>query len=176
MSTFASSLGEVALQPSTGGTFTVSVTHAPLPASAIPAATRDDGDGEERHEARAETTTTTTTTLLWDRKTEGGFPDAKELKRRVRDAIQPGRDLGHVDRHHPTAAATSSAREQQQQQQQQPPPPLVLQVPDSGVMEPPPTPAPRQPFQHARGSGGGATTATGVSCRPGPEGACEDCE
>jgi predicted Rdx family selenoprotein len=36
--------------------------------------------------------------LLWDRKTEGGFPDVKELKRRVRDLAEPGRDLGHVDR------------------------------------------------------------------------------
>jgi len=28
----------------------------------------------------------------------GRFPDAKELKQRVRDRIAPGRDLGHVDR------------------------------------------------------------------------------
>ena len=36
--------------------------------------------------------------MLWDRKVDGGFPEVKELKRRVRDVIQPGRDLGHVDR------------------------------------------------------------------------------
>ncbi len=36
--------------------------------------------------------------MLWDRKVDGGFPETKELKRRVRDAIDPGRDLGHVDR------------------------------------------------------------------------------
>ena len=42
----------------------------------------------------------TTTTTLWDRKTDGGFPETKELKRRVRDVIEPGRDLGHVDRDH----------------------------------------------------------------------------
>ena len=36
--------------------------------------------------------------LLWDRKREGGFPDAKTLKQRVRDRLDPGRDLGHVDR------------------------------------------------------------------------------
>ncbi len=35
---------------------------------------------------------------VWDRVVDGGFPDAKELKRRVRDSIAPGRDLGHVDR------------------------------------------------------------------------------
>lgn len=38
------------------------------------------------------------TKLLWDRKTDGGFPETKELKRRVRDVVEPGRNLGHVDR------------------------------------------------------------------------------
>ena len=36
--------------------------------------------------------------LLWDRKRDGGFPDAKTLKQRVRDRLEPARDLGHVDR------------------------------------------------------------------------------
>jgi selenoprotein W-related protein len=36
--------------------------------------------------------------LIWDRKTDGGFPDAKVLKQRVRDRLDPRRDLGHVDR------------------------------------------------------------------------------
>ena len=36
--------------------------------------------------------------LLWSRKTEGRFPEAKELKQRVRDQIAPDRDLGHSDR------------------------------------------------------------------------------
>ncbi|MCX4189802.1 SelT/SelW/SelH family protein [Methylophaga sp. OBS3] len=36
--------------------------------------------------------------LVWDRKTEGGFPDISELKQRVRDVIAPEQDLGHVDR------------------------------------------------------------------------------
>ncbi|MBX6317709.1 SelT/SelW/SelH family protein [Pigmentiphaga sp.] len=36
--------------------------------------------------------------LIWDRKADGGFPDAKTLKQRVRDRLDPGRDLGHVDR------------------------------------------------------------------------------
>jgi len=35
---------------------------------------------------------------LWERKTDGGFPDAAELKRRVRDRLWPDRDLGHLDR------------------------------------------------------------------------------
>lgn len=36
--------------------------------------------------------------LVWDRKRDGGFPDAARLKQLVRDVIDPGRDLGHVDR------------------------------------------------------------------------------
>ncbi|MDZ5699225.1 SelT/SelW/SelH family protein [Chelativorans sp. M5D2P16] len=36
--------------------------------------------------------------LVWERKRDGGFPDAAELKRRVRDCINPERDLGHVER------------------------------------------------------------------------------
>lgn len=35
---------------------------------------------------------------LWSRTDDGGFPPIKELKQKVRDAIAPGRDLGHVDR------------------------------------------------------------------------------
>lgn len=35
---------------------------------------------------------------LWERKADGGFPEAKELKKRVRDQIDPARDLGHNDR------------------------------------------------------------------------------
>ena len=38
--------------------------------------------------------------LLWERKRDGGFPDVKTLKRLVRDHIDPGRDLGHIDRVH----------------------------------------------------------------------------
>ncbi|KAL6869325.1 hypothetical protein ACO1O0_000650 [Amphichorda felina] len=78
LSTFSVSLGEVALQPSTGGTFVVTIHHAP-------AAGRND-EGEVK--------------VLWDRKVDGGFPETKELKRRVRDVIEPARDLGHVDRDH----------------------------------------------------------------------------
>ncbi len=36
--------------------------------------------------------------LIWDRKRDGGFPDAAELKQRVRDVFDPGRPLGHADR------------------------------------------------------------------------------
>ncbi|TLS29687.1 hypothetical protein PpBr36_00477 [Pyricularia pennisetigena] len=74
LSTFSTALGEVALQPSTGGTFVVQILSA--------------GAGGLPH-------------TLWDRKVDGGFPETKELKRRVRDVIEPGRNLGHVDRDYP---------------------------------------------------------------------------
>ncbi|WP_427025170.1 SelT/SelW/SelH family protein [Aureimonas ureilytica] len=37
-------------------------------------------------------------TLVWERKAEGGFPEAKVLKQRVRDIMDPERSLGHSDR------------------------------------------------------------------------------
>lgn len=36
--------------------------------------------------------------VVWDRATEGRFPDIKELKQRIRDQIDPERSLGHSDR------------------------------------------------------------------------------
>ncbi|GAB1320649.1 hypothetical protein MFIFM68171_10859 [Madurella fahalii] len=94
LSTFSTSLGEVALQPATGGIFVVGITApAPTPASGeeSTAVTADSDQQQQRRPATA-------ATVLWDRKVDGGFPETKELKRRVRDVIQPGRDLGHVDR------------------------------------------------------------------------------
>lgn len=35
--------------------------------------------------------------ILWDRTVDGGFPQAAELKRRVRDEIAPDRSLGHSE-------------------------------------------------------------------------------
>jgi len=35
---------------------------------------------------------------IWDRREDGGFPDAAELKRRVRDVCFPTRPLGHVEK------------------------------------------------------------------------------
>jgi selenoprotein W-related protein len=35
--------------------------------------------------------------LVWCRRADGGFPQAAELKRRVRDRVAPGRPLGHSD-------------------------------------------------------------------------------
>jgi len=85
LSTFGTAIGEVALIPSTGGIFQVHVTHKP-PAPAK-GETLEDPEVEAGFDE----------VLIWDRKAEGGFPEAKILKQRVRDVIEPGRGLGHSD-------------------------------------------------------------------------------
>ncbi|KAJ4405547.1 hypothetical protein N0V82_010304 [Gnomoniopsis sp. IMI 355080] len=90
LSTFSTSLGEVALQPSTGGTFIVEIFHQPPTSSSVPSSSSPPIPSHPAIHA----------TTLWDRTTDGGFPETKELKRRVRDVIEPGRNLGHVDRDH----------------------------------------------------------------------------
>ena len=35
--------------------------------------------------------------VMWSRAEEGRFPELKELKQRIRDAVAPGRSLGHSD-------------------------------------------------------------------------------
>lgn len=35
---------------------------------------------------------------IYDRKIEGGFPEIKELKQRLRDSINPNKNLGHSDK------------------------------------------------------------------------------
>jgi predicted Rdx family selenoprotein len=97
LSTFSLSLGEVALQPSTGGTFIVTIHHL-SPASSSSSSSSSSPPSVQ-------------STTLWDRKTDGGFPETKELKRRVRDVIDPSRDLGHVDRNHRAAAPAASVTE-----------------------------------------------------------------
>ena len=39
--------------------------------------------------------------LIWERKRDGGFPDAAEIKRRVRDKAWPEKQLGHLDKKSP---------------------------------------------------------------------------
>lgn len=36
--------------------------------------------------------------VIWERKQDGGFPDAAELKRRVRDYCFPEKALGHLEK------------------------------------------------------------------------------
>ncbi|KFY11353.1 hypothetical protein V491_07240 [Pseudogymnoascus sp. VKM F-3775] len=85
LSTFSTDLGEVALQPATGGVFNIEIFYTTAPNSTTQA------------EMGTVTSVTVQSQILWDRKTEGGFPETKEIKRRVRDIIDPNRDLGHVD-------------------------------------------------------------------------------
>ncbi|KAI1752939.1 Rdx family-domain-containing protein [Xylaria castorea] len=91
LSTFSTSLGEVALQPATGGIFVVEIHYADPTSTAITSAATTQTDPNPTIQRR----------VLWDRKVDGGFPETKELKRRVRDVIEPDRDLGHVDRDYP---------------------------------------------------------------------------
>ncbi|OTA61932.1 hypothetical protein K449DRAFT_434260 [Hypoxylon sp. EC38] len=85
LSTFSTSLGEVALQPSTGGTFIVEIFSQQPNPSTTTTSQINSNPTIQRH-------------VLWDRKVDGGFPETKELKRRVRDVIEPDRNLGHVDK------------------------------------------------------------------------------
>lgn len=64
LTTFCDELGEVALQPGTGGAFIVYCNDL----------------------------------VVWDRKMDNGFPEAKELKQRIRDLIAPDKPLGHSER------------------------------------------------------------------------------
>ena len=37
-------------------------------------------------------------TILWDRKMNGGFPDSKVVKQKIRDTVKPGLNMRHLDR------------------------------------------------------------------------------
>lgn len=87
MSTFGLAIGEIALVPSTGGLFSVTLTYKPLPEQIAEGPPND----EQQQDLDVRTV------LLWDRKAEGGFPETKVLKQRVRDHIEPKKDLGHSD-------------------------------------------------------------------------------
>lgn len=63
LSTFSTSLGEVALVPCTGGTFVVSITAVSASASASGA----EGETEVKE------------SVLWDRRVDGGFPGMYSL-------------------------------------------------------------------------------------------------
>lgn len=78
LSTFGTSIGEVALIPATGGIFTVQLCYVP-------------------HSAREQNNAALSEVLIWDRKSEGGFPEAKILKQLIRNHIDPEKNLGHSD-------------------------------------------------------------------------------
>ncbi|KAL2436797.1 hypothetical protein ABEF95_014192 [Exophiala dermatitidis] len=75
------------------------------------------GEADAKAEPEKDSTTVTITeTVLWDRKTDGGFPETKELKNRVRNIIDPDRDLGHIDR---SLKKTKNDQDQNQASQQE---------------------------------------------------------
>ncbi|KAG8627670.1 hypothetical protein KVT40_005153 [Elsinoe batatas] len=79
LSTFSTAIGEIALIPATGGIFQVHLTYLPANSTV------------EEQDVQAQNV------LLWDRKAEGGFPETKILKQRLRNYIEPDRNLGHSD-------------------------------------------------------------------------------
>lgn len=48
--------------------------------------------------------------LIWERKRDGGFPEAKVLKQKLRDIVWPERDLGHSDGHTAKGASFDKLR------------------------------------------------------------------
>ena len=88
LSTFGTSIGEVALIPATGGIFTVYLTYVPVVPETEGAEGAKEGEGVNAQEGAK-----VQEVLLWDRKAEGGFPETKILKQRLRNCIEPGRGL-----------------------------------------------------------------------------------
>jgi selenoprotein W-related protein len=78
LQTFGQDLGEVALIPGTGGVFEIRCQTYARDLSA----TSEEAAGM----------------LIWERKRDGGFPEAKVLKQRLRDVVWPERGLGHSER------------------------------------------------------------------------------
>ncbi|KAI9740994.1 MAG: hypothetical protein M1834_002705 [Cirrosporium novae-zelandiae] len=92
LSTFSLTLGEVSLIPSTSGTFIVTlITSTPSKSD------NNDDDGKINNDNGRASEVRIQKHAIWDRKRDGGFPETKELKKRIRDVIDPTRNLGHVD-------------------------------------------------------------------------------
>lgn len=68
LSTFSEEMAELRLIPDTDGIFEITIQYEGV------------------------------TKCIWSREINGGFPEIKVLKQRVRDIIDPQRDLGHIDR------------------------------------------------------------------------------
>lgn len=84
----------------------ITLYHASAPKSTTTMTTTQTGDRVEDEGVRVgqgmgregEEKVRVQTTVIWDRKVDGGFPETKELKGRVRDVLEPERGLGHTDR------------------------------------------------------------------------------
>ncbi|KAL4977236.1 Rdx family-domain-containing protein [Aspergillus desertorum] len=90
LSTFNTDIGEIALVPRTRGIFTVTIFSSVSTSTSTASDSQSNSESEPHFSKEG--------TILWDRKRDGGFPEVKELKSRVRNVIDPGRDLGHTDR------------------------------------------------------------------------------
>ncbi|KAL4942164.1 Rdx family-domain-containing protein [Aspergillus oleicola] len=93
LSTFSTDISEVSLIPRTGGIFAVTL-FASSPSTFSSTST----EAEAENDAKEEWGKQAPPVLLWERKRDGGFPEVKELKSRVRNLIDPERSLGHTDR------------------------------------------------------------------------------
>ncbi|KAF1814904.1 hypothetical protein P152DRAFT_455945 [Eremomyces bilateralis CBS 781.70] len=92
LTTFQTTIGEISLVPAMGGLFTVELTY--LPSSKV------NNDNIPSDAPRK--------VLIWDRKSEGGFPETKVLKQLVRNHIDPDKNLGHSDKKGHSAKSTES--------------------------------------------------------------------
>jgi predicted Rdx family selenoprotein len=75
LSTFGTTIGEIALIPATGGIFTVNLTYKP-----------------QEEVARSGDDVQATTVLLWDRKAEEGFPGDGPLSSNEKHVLTMCRD------------------------------------------------------------------------------------
>lgn len=82
--------------PVTGGVFTITLYHLDTPESQTQG--QQVQDSEVVPPSIDLSSRSVNTSVIWDRKRDGGFPETKELKNRVRNIIEPGKDMGHVDR------------------------------------------------------------------------------
>lgn len=80
----------------TGGVFTITLYH--LDTSESQTQKQQVQDSEVVPPSVDLSSRSVNTSVIWDRKRDGGFPETKELKNRVRNIIEPGKDMGHVDR------------------------------------------------------------------------------
>jgi hypothetical protein len=54
--------------------------------------------------------------VIWDRTTDGGFPETKVLKQKVRDRINPDMNLGHSDGNYDEIKEVTYLSEEESQQ------------------------------------------------------------
>ncbi|GAA5850880.1 hypothetical protein JCM9279_006227 [Rhodotorula babjevae] len=115
--------------PETGGRFRVWLR------SSAPTGTDTAGKGKDKWNGWE---------LVWDRKIEGGFPELKDLKQRIRNIISPSQDLGHSDKPVKAKAPSTAA----------------------AAAPAPPVPAPRANHDSTQPSSDARPTTTGAAGGP----------